>query len=102
MTASLACGATALVSTDYIQTCLVILFSLLVLCMYVSRALACTALRVMLEKNLYPVREDVGNLFYRLNASKTASFPYVVIVTAVDGTAKCEPMQLYALEMRRL
>ena len=89
-------------SEHRLQTCLVILFSLLVLCMYVSRALACTALRVMFEKNLYPVREDVGNLSYRLTASKTASFPYVVIVTAVDGTAKCEPMQLYTLEMRRL
>ena len=79
-----------------------ILFSLLVLCMHVSHALACTALRVMFEKNLYPVREDVGNLSYRLIAvsSKTASFPYEVIVTAADGTAKCEPIQLYALEAR--
>ena len=78
------------------------LFSLLVLCMHVSHALACTALRVMFEKNLYPVREDVGNLSYRLIAvsSKTASFSYEVIVTAVDGTAKCEPIHLYALEAR--
>ena len=70
--------------------------------MYVSHALACTALRVMFEKNLYPVREDVGNLSYQLTASETASFSYVVIVTAVDGTAKCESMQLYALEARGL
>ena len=70
--------------------------------MYASRALACTALRVMFEKNLYPVHEDVGNLSYRLIASKTASFPYEVNVTAVDGTAKCESMQLYALEARGL
>jgi len=85
-----------------LQACLVILFSLLVLCMHVSHALACTALRVMFEKNLYPVREDVGNLSYRLIAvsSKTASFSYEVIVTAVDGTAKCEPIHLYALEAR--
>ena len=64
--------------------------------MHVSHALACTALRVVFEKNLYPVREDVGNLSYRLIAvsSKTASFPYEVIVTAVDGTAKCEAMHL--------
>ena len=68
--------------------------------MYASYPIACTALRVMFEKNLYLVREDVGNLYYRLTASKTASFSYEVNVTAVDGTAKCEPMQLYALETR--
>ena len=87
-------------SEHRLQTCLVILFSLLVLCMYVSYAIACTALRVKFEKNLYPVREDVGNLSYRLTASKMASFSYEVIVTAVDGTAECEPMQFYALEAR--
>ena len=72
--------------------------------MCVSHALACTALRVMFEKNLYPVREDVGNLSYQLTASKTASFSYEVIVTAVDGTAKCEHMciyvYMYSLEAR--
>ena len=55
----------------------------------------------MFEKNLYLVREDVGNLSYRLTASKPASFSYEVIVTAVDGTAECEPMQMYALVTRR-
>ena len=44
----------------------------------------------MFETDLYPVNEDVGSLSYRLTASSTASFPYQVTVTAVDGSARCE------------
>ena len=47
---------------------------------------------VMFERQLYPVREDVGSLSYRLIASSTASFPYNVVITAEDGTAICEYM----------
>lgn len=46
----------------------------------------------MFETDLYPVNEDVGSLSYQLIASSTASFPYQVIVTAVDGSARCEYM----------
>ena len=49
-------------------------------------------LMVMFERQLYPVREDVGSLSYRLIASSTASFPYNVVITAEDGTAICEYM----------
>lgn len=49
-------------------------------------------LTVMFETDLYPVNEDVGSLSYQLIASSTASFPYQVIVTAVDGSARCEYM----------
>ena len=49
-------------------------------------------LTVMFERQLYPVREDVGSLSYRLIASSTASFPYEVVISAEDGTAICEYM----------
>ena len=49
-----------------------------------------TALMIMLERELYPVREDAGSLSYRLIASSTAAFDYQVVVTVEDGSATCE------------
>ena len=51
-----------------------------------------TALMIMFERELYPVREDAGSLSYRLIASSTAAFDYQVVVTVEDGSATCEHM----------
>ena len=43
---------------------------------------------------MYTVREDVGNFSYHVKSTQIASFPYEVIVNAVDGTATCESMYI--------
>ena len=53
-----------------------------------------TVLIVKFEKNMYTVREDVGNFSYHVNSTQTASFPYEVIVNAMDGTATCESVYI--------